>query len=1281
VRDERSAAWLALPGAIFLAACSEPGTPESLGSVSSALTATVPPSSGCHKTDGLFSTCADGTQEWQNVPFVSFPERASYVYATQADLDPTRSSPGSPVDTLMLMYDECGRTTPMGINEYFQVSFTSVGSDDAGDYLKHYLVHIFPDGTIRFIEDGVPHGPDRAPRIYSQRGAARFGQSPNCPFDHVVVEYQIALDAAGGNGYSSDPLWWGGGFPVPGGGSGSGGPGGGGAQEICGDGIDNDSDGVVDETCPEVCGDDIDNDSNGEVDETCPPGPRIKDVAVAGGPVGAIQMGDRYRIKTKIVENAQNPDPVFAFVEVTETIAGQTAPFGDCAAGPGCPNSAVPLLFPSTSASASIVPLVPHNFFNPSLAGIAFDYQHAWHWAEKVEVGCWTLTRALGVGTGVDAGIHQIFHHAAGAWASTAWTLWEASHHISHRLHAEALLVREGRYNYGVTANDLHGSNTSDLDGIAVVVPQYKQDAMTRYFQAALLATTATGLGTSMSLNPATFTPGATLLVLGALAALDACSSYDIAVDPDPNYQELATFVPLDLPGFEALPPSPEKQLAELWRNIVSHQRALARTLGRFEGARAAGDAEFMTIQLDAAADFQEGIRTLLASMPQTVDLAVASLEQHSVILDEQARSVARDQLLTNGLSPLQQEILTSAGVSQVDMQNLAGGLAGLLSYPPPSWQSALRQGTAATSKSASATGRYINHQSGVLGAAFASPVRAGFNAESLPPNDDDSSAAIQLDFPLNFFGEEHTELYVNNNGNLTLSAPLGEFVQLQLGDIDVPMIAPFYANIDTSAAGLVSFGEGAVNGRRAFGATWVGVRGASLRGDVSANHFQVVLVDRSDVTSGDFDVEFNFESVEWDAIDGGEGGLVRVGYTDGRGEGGSFFELPGSAQVDAFRDSNRFSGLVHDSLDSSRLGRYVFEIRSGQVLPAKRDSDRDGVLDELDNCITTPNNDQRDSNLDRIGDVCTAPDSFHTTSLFIQAHPDGSTLVWDTPSLVADQPGLAERLALVVSYRLETGLTTDARMLIDDLVGGLVANRVISPGDAGELVSAVLAMIGGETNQAPVARCQDMTLPAGLACAAAASIDAGSSDPDGDAIACTQSPPGPYPLGKTPVTLTCVDGSNASASCSAEIDVIDEQPPQVTVGESLELWPPNHKLVTVELDECDVQIHDQCQGALDALQAHITCVTSDELEDGPGDGNTVGDIVIVDAGTVRLRAERSGNLDGRVYTIHFEVSDAAGNAGRAQCRVGVPHNQGNAGDAVDSGVSYQVGSCSGSAD
>lgn len=41
--------------------------------------------------------------------------------------------------------------------------------------------------------------------------------------------------------------------------------------EICGDGIDNDGDGEIDEGCVEICGDGLDNDQDGLIDEDCVP--------------------------------------------------------------------------------------------------------------------------------------------------------------------------------------------------------------------------------------------------------------------------------------------------------------------------------------------------------------------------------------------------------------------------------------------------------------------------------------------------------------------------------------------------------------------------------------------------------------------------------------------------------------------------------------------------------------------------------------------------------------------------------------------------------------------------------------------------------------------------------------------------------------------------------------------------------------------------------------------------------------------------------------------------
>ena len=88
-----------------------------------------------------------------------------------------------------------------------------------------------------------------------------------------------------------------------------------------------------------------------------------------------------------------------------------------------------------------------------------------------------------------------------------------------------------------------------------------------------------------------------------------------------------------------------------------------------------------------------------------------------------------------------------------------------------------------------------------------------------------------------------------------------------------------------------------------------------------------------------------------------------------------------------------------------------------------------------------------------------------------------------------------------------------------------------------------------GLFNQAPVAQCQNVTVTAGTSCAVSASIDNGSSDPDsGDTITLTQSPPGPYPLGTTAVTLTVTDAAGSSSSCTANVTVVDPRAPVITL-------------------------------------------------------------------------------------------------------------------------------------
>jgi len=59
------------------------------------------------------------------------------------------------------------------------------------------------------------------------------------------------------------------------------------------------------------------------------------------------------------------------------------------------------------------------------------------------------------------------------------------------------------------------------------------------------------------------------------------------------------------------------------------------------------------------------------------------------------------------------------------------------------------------------------------------------------------------------------------------------------------------------------------------------------------------------------------------------------------------------------------------------------------------------------------------------------------------------------------------------------------------------------------------------------------------------------------------------------------------------------------------------------------------------------------------GDGHTVNDIQVDDDGNIYLRAERSGTGTGRIYTLTYTATDAAGNSSfPASTTVTVPHDQ-----------------------
>jgi PKD repeat protein len=171
-----------------------------------------------------------------------------------------------------------------------------------------------------------------------------------------------------------------------------------------------------------------------------------------------------------------------------------------------------------------------------------------------------------------------------------------------------------------------------------------------------------------------------------------------------------------------------------------------------------------------------------------------------------------------------------------------------------------------------------------------------------------------------------------------------------------------------------------------------------------------------------------------------------------------------------------------------------------------------------------------------------------------------------------------------------------------------------------------------------------------------------GSSDPDNDTLtynwtwtggsAQGVTPTALFPAGETTVTLTVSDGQY-TATDTVNITVQDTTPPQINATVTPEvLWPPNHKYVEIKANVTVYDIGDP------SPEITLVSVTSNEPDNGIGDGNTIYDFVIVNDFTFNLREERAGTGSDRIYTITYKATDASGNSALASATVTVKHSQ-----------------------
>ncbi|HPF25604.1 MAG: PEP-CTERM sorting domain-containing protein [Steroidobacteraceae bacterium] len=189
------------------------------------------------------------------------------------------------------------------------------------------------------------------------------------------------------------------------------------------------------------------------------------------------------------------------------------------------------------------------------------------------------------------------------------------------------------------------------------------------------------------------------------------------------------------------------------------------------------------------------------------------------------------------------------------------------------------------------------------IGGGIGSPVIMTDGGNAANPgqsrNDDGFRGPIDLGFTLNFFGQDYTQFYANNNGNISFGNGIAAFTPSGPQGASQPIISPFFADVDTRGAA-----SGLMNLRTMDNqliVTWDRVGYFDEQTNL-LNTFQLVLRGPGyTIPPGEGQIGFFYTTMQWETGDasGGEGGFggtpAAVGFGDGQSNG---FILEGSTQA-----------------------------------------------------------------------------------------------------------------------------------------------------------------------------------------------------------------------------------------------------------------------------------------------------------------------------------------------------------------------------------------------
>ncbi|HWW62441.1 MAG TPA: HYR domain-containing protein, partial [Thermoanaerobaculia bacterium] len=276
-------------------------------------------------------------------------------------------------------------------------------------------------------------------------------------------------------------------------------------------------------------------------------------------------------------------------------------------------------------------------------------------------------------------------------------------------------------------------------------------------------------------------------------------------------------------------------------------------------------------------------------------------------------------------------------------------------------------------------------------------------------------------------------------------------------------------------------------------------------------------------------------------------------------------------------------------------------------------------------------------------------PQSETLPDITVQAtSPNGAVVTFNIPTHGDDENGRTRQADCTpASGSLFAVGTTDVSCRFTNVFGQVVTGTF-------HVIVQAFTPSTGPTLSLPGNITVEATSPDG----AVVTYSASAFDGNGNsiAIACAPASGSTFAIGTTNVACSATDGSGNTASGAFSVTVVDSTSPVITRVTATPdvLSPPNHALVPVTIT---VEFSDEGDNA---PVARVYDITANEPIIGPGSGNTNFDWRITGPLTVDLRAERSGQGDGRIYTIWVEVIDSNGNRSTATTSVTVPKGNDN---------------------